>query len=668
MGIELLSALNHHQLKHSRMERQPGGKTGDVFPYFYTYITESIMGKRSVLRNLSGRGKTSRNIRVSSHQVKQYLADKYELSSEADIVEFAVSEENGDFERGVYKIRAFGKGEVVAKVIHKQEKPANEYFNEIQNTHLAWQNDSSLGPYILKVKIRSRKPDFQCSSELLYLEFEVASETLTQRLKKRNRYRESERHENLTTLLKALTHLHQRGDEVGRNFHGDIKPDNLFIVQHRNADGNYVDSLKIGDIEENLGTLPYRDFTTTSCRGWENGDLPPTEKKDDLMAVKMILLEMAYDFNLFEFCSHLMKKGKNHLQDFLESDAQQRKNIIEKNIGNQKYLKSLPIENALNGETMATLLQLLKELPEKVEKVQHGLEKLIKRTESGYWKNPLIWLVGGLAIIAGIVVMVNEWGKYLYINSPTMHYLTHLVGGGIIFSVSFTLLVIVLGIPKDKPNRIDGKIKYGNILCDVGVAFLVALIVLILFFFVGDLGSYRGNSYFKNYRTYVEKNNVPDQEIPGVKLDFDTECVNGGEGCFFSGKYQNDRYILTLTLNNETIPADRLSLDFIKANRQLLEKLLGLKLIKILNSYGVESMKRFKQIFHEYKALGQDGDEVSDEQFNSFLRTADPDTDILDTLVLLHYLETYWGKPGIRLKDSFVDVIESKFKTEFSRE
>lgn len=277
--------------------------------------------------------------RLTNPQVREQLIDKYELSSTADITEFLVVEEEGIFKRGVYKLRTFGRGEIVVKVLRKTKAGAEKYYEELKTTQLAWQQDSLLGPRILKVKFRSKKPDYNEKTGLLFIEFEVAKETLAQRINRRDHYTEEQRVKDFRDLVETVTYLHRRGDEVGRNFHGDLKPDNIFVVEHLNADGQTVDCLKIGDIEESLGTLPYRFLSTISLQGLQKGNIPPPEKKDDLMALKMIFLELAYDFRLFDLCAELLKKGSKELEQFIKKDAQERKEFIEKNGKKQKYFK-----------------------------------------------------------------------------------------------------------------------------------------------------------------------------------------------------------------------------------------------------------------------------------------------------------------------------------------
>jgi serine/threonine protein kinase len=283
-------------------------------------------------------------MKVTNDVVKSCLENKNELGSRGDITEFAVTEENGIFERGVYKVRTFGQGEIVVKAFRKAKSEAIDYYENIINTHHAWQQDSSLGQYILKVQLKSRKPDFDETYGLLFLELEKARETLAQKLKRKERYTEEERSKDFKELVRAVTYLHGRGEETGRNFHGDLKPDNIFFVEHRNADGRNIECLKIGDIEDCLGTLPYRDAHNISLQAWEKGTLSPTGKDDDLMAIKMIFLELAYDFCLFDFCDELLGQGQEGIRQFdgfIKKDAAGRKEFLENNGRRQKYFENL---------------------------------------------------------------------------------------------------------------------------------------------------------------------------------------------------------------------------------------------------------------------------------------------------------------------------------------
>lgn len=299
------------------------------------------MKKSSLIRVPDGGGdKGYEDLRITNTLVKKHLAAKYELSSDADITIFSLREENSSFQRGIYKIRTFGQGEIVVKILRKDRDSAAKYYEDIKNTHLAWQQDSALGQYILKARLKSKKPDYNDQLGLLFMEFEKARGTLAQKISKGDKYTEEERTRDYTELVKAVTFLHRRGEETGRNFHGDLKPDNIFFVDHQNADGLYVECLKIGDIEETLGTLPYRDSSNISRQAWEKNKLPLPGKDDDSMALKMVFLEMAYDFCLFDFCAELLNQGIQHLNSFLSRNAAERKELIEKNGKRQKYFKT----------------------------------------------------------------------------------------------------------------------------------------------------------------------------------------------------------------------------------------------------------------------------------------------------------------------------------------
>jgi serine/threonine protein kinase len=290
---------------------------------------------------------------ITNYFVKSCLVKKYELDSQRDITEFAIKDKNGIFERGVYKVRTFGQGEIVVKVFRKTRSEAIDYYENIKNTHLAWQQDSSLGQYILKVQLKSKRPDYDEAYGLLFMELEKARETLALKLKRKDQYMEEERIKDYKELVSAVTYLHQRGDEIGRNFHGDLKPDNIFFVEHRNADGHNVNCLKIGDIEDCLGTLAYRDSHNISLQAWENGTLPPTWKDDDLMAIKMIFLEMAYDFCLFDFCDEF-GEDTGQWDLFLKKKAHERKMFIEEKKGKQIYLKNIPASKMMAVLTLET--------------------------------------------------------------------------------------------------------------------------------------------------------------------------------------------------------------------------------------------------------------------------------------------------------------------------
>lgn len=127
----------------------------------------------------------SSGMKVTNDVVKNCLEKKYELGSQGDIIEFAVTEEKGICERGVYKIRTFGQGEIVVKVFRKAKSEAFDYYENIKNTHLAWQQDSSLGQYILKVQLKSKKSDYDEAYGLLFLELEKAKEMLALKLKRK---------------------------------------------------------------------------------------------------------------------------------------------------------------------------------------------------------------------------------------------------------------------------------------------------------------------------------------------------------------------------------------------------------------------------------------------------------------------------------------------------
>jgi len=301
--------------------------------------------KSSLIRSPGNASKSPADVmKVTNDVVKSCLEKKYELGSQGDIIEFAVTEEKGIFERGVYKVRAYGQGEIVVKVFRKAKNEALDYYENIKNTHLAWQQDSSLGQYILKVQLKSKKPDYDETYGLLFLELEKAKETLALKLKRKGQYTEEERIKDYKELVNAVTYLHRRGEEMARNFHGDLKPDNIFFVEHRNADGSITECLKIGDIEDCLGTLPYRDSHSISFQAWEKGTLPPTGKEDDLMAIKMIFLELAYDFCLFDFCDELLGQGQEGIRQFdqfIKKDAAGRKEFLENNGRRQKYFENL---------------------------------------------------------------------------------------------------------------------------------------------------------------------------------------------------------------------------------------------------------------------------------------------------------------------------------------
>lgn len=296
---------------------------------------------------------------ITNNLVKKLLGNKYQLASQGDITEFAVTEENGIFERGVYKVRAYGQGEIVVKVFRKTKNDALEYYENIKDTHFAWQQDSALGQYILKVQLKSKKPDYDESYGLLFLELEKAKETLALKLRRKDQYIEEERIKDFKELVSAVTYLHRRGEGIGRNFHGDLKPDNVFFVDHLNADGSITECLKIGDIEDCLGTIPYRDSRNVSLQAWEKGTLPPTGKEDDLMAIKMIFLELAYDFCLFDFCDELLGKGQESVgqfEQFLKKDALERKEIISLSGKRPRYMKNFPLDSILSRSNVKDIM------------------------------------------------------------------------------------------------------------------------------------------------------------------------------------------------------------------------------------------------------------------------------------------------------------------------
>ena len=78
---------------------------------------------------------------VTNQTVKKHLLEKYQLNSLADVTELSVREEEGIFERGIYKIRTFGQGEIVIKVLRKAKQGAREYHEEIKERELPYASE-----------------------------------------------------------------------------------------------------------------------------------------------------------------------------------------------------------------------------------------------------------------------------------------------------------------------------------------------------------------------------------------------------------------------------------------------------------------------------------------------------------------------------------------------
>jgi hypothetical protein len=638
------------------------------------------MKKSSLIRSFDDKKELDSRRVMTNRLVKKHLVDKYELSSLGDVTEFSVSEENGIFERGVYQIRPFGLGDIVVKVLRKTKQRAWEYHEEIKNTHLSWQQDSVLSQYILKVRLKSRKPDYDESSGLLFVEFEKARETLAQKIRKRDQYTEEERVRDFQDLVKAVTYLHRRGDEMGRNFHGDLKPDNIFIVEYQNVDGQLVDCLKIGDIEESLGTLPYRDFSITPYQGWEDGDLSPTGKKDDVMALKMIFLEIAYDFTLFDFCKNLLKQGTPGLEKFLEKNASARTYLIEQELGEQKYLRNITAGEVIKCNSVEEInrFTVLFESEKSKEKDEYKLDEAIDSTQIGEVKKSRLWehlkdsylisgkFVFGLLFFVCALLLVNsetfkmlpfyDMGIKFYLASVPFRQITDSMGffastAGIFLSW-LTFTAVLSALIKDKKNV---KIKYliGDIVYILAVVIWFSLAALLV-----NIAGNKKEVFFETYSHFSMKHQVKDGQIPAVKINLDKICRESEASCDFSGVYENDRYQIKVKLAGRMIEPKNLSPDFIVVNGELFERLFEFKLSKINASYGFERIRVFKDQVNRYEIFTRNREVVDDQEFKKFINKVDPDPEVQDILVFFYYLDTKWGSAGAELKEKMLKSIE----------
>ena len=543
------------------------------------------MKKSSLIRSFDDKkGIDNSMMVVTNRLVKKHLVDKYELSSPADVTEFSVLEENGIFERGVYQIRTFGLGDLVVKVLRKTKQRAWEYHEEMKNTHLSWQQDSVLGRYILKVRLKSTKPDYDESTGLLFVEFEKARETLAQKIRKKSQYTEEERVRDFQYLVKAVTYLHRRGDEMGRNFHGDLKPDNIFIVEYQNADGQTVDCLKIGDIEESLGTIPYRDFNLTPFPGWEDGVLSPTGKKDDLMALKMIFLEMAYDFCLIDFCTQLLAQSISGLKKFLDKDALERKEIIEKNGNKKKYFnKGFSVDEILKCKNIREIQEIIsqprsisKDTPETKPpgKEPTGKENMISK-QVKYINTKAYRIYLAFLVLLNIAAVWKNTGLYLYLSIPGIYDFYQAVT----VKPDFWMTIIPFVIPSICTWLLFSmKNKKGFDFKDI-LVYGGTFMALLFMFCTFDLMTYnfpsgiKENDYLKClYRVNIGKTRMAKFLLPistaGVKVDRLEEE--------FLFDYGQD-YRLILRDNQKTIRIEQelITEDFLDANKKAFIEIFG---------------------------------------------------------------------------------------------
>jgi len=107
--------------------------------------------------------------------------------------------------------------------------------------------------------------------------------------------------EIISILHEYISNFHQKPNPAEskrtrtarRNFHGDLKPENIFFIEKLSDNGEKRLALKVGDMEPVLGTMTYVPRSQLEPSQVLPND-PECGKRRDAFALKMVALELKY--------------------------------------------------------------------------------------------------------------------------------------------------------------------------------------------------------------------------------------------------------------------------------------------------------------------------------------------------------------------------------------